>query len=106
MAWVYLFAAGLFEIIWAFALKRSHGFTLIGPSVITVAGMIVSIFLLSMAMRTLPLGSAYAIWTGIGAVGAIAIGIIVLGEPLTPLRVTAGGLILAGIVTMVYAGNG
>ncbi|MCC2099140.1 MAG: QacE family quaternary ammonium compound efflux SMR transporter [Hyphomicrobiales bacterium] len=98
MAWVYLFFAGLLEIVWAFSLKKSAGFTVLVPSIVTAVAMAASVILLALAMRSLPLGTAYAIWTGIGAVGAFAVGIIVLGEPATPLRITAGLLVVAGIV--------
>lgn len=100
MAWVQLLLAGLFEIIWAYALKQSDGFTRLWPSVITLAGMLVSVVLLALAMRQLPLGTAYAIWTGIGALGAFAIGILVLGEAATPQRLAAAALILGGLVLM------
>lgn len=100
MAWIYLVLAGLFEIVWAFFMKKSEGFTLIVPSTITIITMIASFVLLSIAMRSLPLGTAYTIWTGIGAVGAFIVGIVVLGESVTPMRLTAGALILAGIILM------
>ncbi|GGE53903.1 transporter [Agaricicola taiwanensis] len=100
MAWIYLVLAGLLEIVWAFFMKKSAGFTLLGPSVITLVTMIASFALLSISMRTLPLGTAYTIWTGIGAVGAFAVGVIVLGEAATPMRLAAGALIVSGIVLM------
>lgn len=100
MAWVYLVFAGLLEIVWAFTMKKSAGFTLLVPSAITIVTMIGSFALLSVAMRTLPLGTAYTIWTGIGAVGAFAVGIFVLGEAATPMRIAAAALIVAGIVLM------
>ncbi len=100
MAWIYLFLAGLLEIVWAFSMKKSAGFTLLVPSAITIATMIASFALLSIAMRSLPLGTAYTIWTGIGAVGAFAIGVLVLGEAATPLRLVAALLIVSGIVLM------
>ncbi|WP_026479645.1 quaternary ammonium compound efflux SMR transporter SugE [Ahrensia sp. 13_GOM-1096m] len=100
MAWIYLVLAGLFEIVWAFFMKKSEGFTLLVPSTITIITMIASFALLSIAMRSLPLGTAYTIWTGIGAVGAFIVGIVVLGESVTPMRLTAGALILAGIILM------
>lgn len=100
MAWIYLFVAGLLEIVWAYSMKKSVGFTLLVPSVITIVTMIASFALLAMAMRSLPLGTAYTIWTGIGAVGAFAVGILVLGEPAGALRMLAAVLILSGIVLM------
>lgn len=100
MPWVYLIFAGLLEIVWAFFMKKSAGFTLIVPSTITVVTMIASFILLAAAMRTLPLGTAYPIWTGIGAVGAFVVGILVLGEAVTPMRLVAALLIVAGIALM------
>lgn len=100
MAWVFLVVAGLFEVLWAFTMKQSAGFTRLWPSVITFLAMAISFALLSVAMRTLPLGTAYTIWTGIGAVGAFVVGIAVLGEPVTLLRVLAACLIVGGIVLM------
>lgn len=98
MAWWILVLAGLFEIGWAIGLKYTEGFTRLGSSVGTVAAMGVSIGLLGLAMRTLPVGTAYAIWTGIGAVGTVALGMWLFGEPATLLRLLCVGLILAGIV--------
>ncbi|RKT34987.1 quaternary ammonium compound-resistance protein SugE [Roseovarius halotolerans] len=103
MAWICLFAAGILEIVWAFSMKKSAGFTLLIPTTITIATMIVSFGLLSVAMRTLPLGTAYTIWTGIGAVGAFVVGITVLGEAITPARIVAALLIISGIITMKLA---
>jgi len=100
MPWIFLVCAGLLEIGWAYSMKRSEGFTLLGPSLITVAAMVASFMLLSLAMRALPLGTVYTIWTGIGAVGAFLVGITVLGEPLTPARLLGAGFILAGMVIM------
>lgn len=100
MAWVYLVAAGLLEIVWAFFMKKSAGFTLLTPTVVTVVTMIASFALLSASMKILPLGTAYAVWTGIGAIGAFLIGMFVLGETATPLRLAAAAFILAGIVMM------
>lgn len=100
MAWFYLLLAGLLEIVWAFFMKKSTGFTLLVPSVITLVTMIGSVVLLSIAMRSLPLGTAYTIWTGIGAVGAFVVGVVVLGEPANPMRIAAGALIVTGIVLM------
>ncbi|MFC7065120.1 quaternary ammonium compound efflux SMR transporter SugE [Brucella rhizosphaerae] len=98
MAWIYLALAGGLEIIWAYFMKKSEGFSLLTPSVITIVTMIGSFALLSIAMRTLPLGTAYAIWTGIGAVGAFVVGIFILGEAATFFRVASVSLILAGII--------
>ena len=100
MAWILLVFAGILEIAWAYAMKRSEGFTLLGPSVITILTMIASFALLSVSMKTLPLGTAYTVWTGIGAVGSFLVGIAVLGEAATPMRLLAGALIVAGIVMM------
>lgn len=103
MAWICLFAAGILEIVWAFSMKKSAGFTLLIPTTITIATIIVSFGLLSVAMRTLPLGTAYMIWTGIGAVGAFVVGIAVLGEAITPARIVAALLIISGTITMKLA---
>lgn len=100
MAWAYLLLAGLFEIVWATAMKQSHGFSRLWPSVVTIVGMIISFVLLSWSMRTLPLGTAYTIWTGIGAVGAFVVGIVMFGEALTIMRVAAAVLIISGLVLM------
>ncbi|MCE7032377.1 multidrug efflux SMR transporter [Lysobacter sp. GX 14042] len=100
MAWISLFIAGLFEVVWAFSMKQSAGFTRPVPTAVTLVAMIVSFVLLAWSMRTLPLGTAYTIWTGIGAVGAFVVGAAVLGEPLTPMRVTAAVLIVSGLVLM------
>ena len=100
MAWMYLVVAGLLEVVWAYTMKQSHGFSRLTPSVITIVAMIASFGLLSMAMRSLPLGTAYTIWTGIGAVGAFVVGITVLGEHITPLRILAAVLIVSGLVLM------
>lgn len=100
MHWIILFIAGLLEVIWAYYMKRSEGFTLIIPSAVTVAAMIASGVLLSYAMRVLPLGTAYTVWTGIGAVGSFLVGIAVLGEPAAPMRLLAGTLIVSGILMM------
>lgn len=100
MAWVLLFVAGLLEILWAYTMKLSQGFTRPGATIITLLAMIASFGLLSVSMKTLPLGTAYPVWTGIGAVGAFLIGIAVLGEPSHMTRVLASVLIIAGIVLM------
>ena len=98
MAWLYLILAGLLEIVWAFMMKQSEGFTRPMASIVTLVAMVASVVLLSWAMRTLPLGTAYTIWTGIGAVGAFVVGIVVLGEQATALRVASAAMILAGLV--------
>lgn len=103
MAWVSVLAAGLLEVAWAALLKASDGFTRPWPSVGTVVFMALSFLLLAWAMRTLPLGTAYAVWTGVGAVGAAAVGILVMGEAATFARLAGVGLILAGIVTLKLA---
>jgi quaternary ammonium compound-resistance protein SugE len=103
MAWVLLLAAGLLEIVWAFTMKLSEGFTRIGPTVITLLAMLASFGLLSISMKTLPLGTAYTVWTGIGAVGAFIVGVAVLGEPLTLMRVGAALLIIGGLILMRVA---
>lgn len=103
MAWFYLVLAGLLEIVWATAMKQSHGFTRILPTAVMAAGMVASFWLLAVAMRTLPLGTSYTVWVGIGAVGAFVIGIVLFGDPVTPARLLAAGLIVAGIVTMKLA---
>lgn len=98
MAWVHLLVAGLFEIVWAVALKYADGFTRLWPSAIAIAGMIVSVVLLEMSLRTLPVGTAYAVWTGIGTVGAAILGIVLFQEPATALRLGSIGLIVCGII--------
>jgi quaternary ammonium compound-resistance protein SugE len=103
MAWVLLFVAGLLEIVWAYTMKLSHGFTRPGATAVTLIAMIASFGLLSVAMRTLPLGTAYTVWTGIGAVGAFVLGIVLLGEPTHLTRVLAAVLIVAGIILMKSA---
>ena len=100
MAWIYLVIAGLLEVAWAYFMKKSSGFTLLVPTALTLVTMIASFALLSLSMRTLPLGTAYTIWTGIGAVGAFVIGVVVLGEAATPMRWVAAALIVAGIGLM------
>ncbi len=98
MAWVYLFVAGLFEIGWAVGLKYTHGFTRPLPVLFTLASMIASFALLALALRQLPLGTAYAVWTGIGIVGSFLFGLIVLGESTSAARLACVSLIVAGIV--------
>ncbi len=98
MSWIILFIAGVLEVIWAVGLKYTHGFSRLVPSVITVSAMIVSLGLLSWAMKSLPVGTAYAIWTGIGVVGASITGILLLGESATPARILSLVLVVTGIV--------
>ncbi|WP_105619423.1 quaternary ammonium compound efflux SMR transporter SugE [Vallitalea okinawensis] len=98
MSWFYLIIAGVFEVVWAAGLKYSNGFTRLYPSIITVIGMIISFYFLSIATKTLPIGTAYAIWTGIGALGSIIVGIILFKEPFSLLRVLFLMLILIGIL--------
>ena len=98
MAWIVLVVAGLFEVAWAIGLKYTEGFSRFWPSAATVAAMVVSVVLLGWAMRTLPVGTAYAVWTGIGAVGTVILGIFLFGEPATVARLLCVALIVAGIV--------
>lgn len=98
MSWLYLFAAGLLEVVWAVGLKYTAGFTKLVPSVVTAVAMAGSFYLLSLAMRSLPLGTAYGVWVGIGAVGAAIAGIVLFKEPATTLRIVSVLLIVAGIV--------
>ena len=98
MAWIYLLLAGLSEVGWAVGLKYTHGFTRLVPSLLTVASMVLSLFLLGLALKTLPLGTAYAIWTGIGTVGTVIAGIILFAEPATALRLGCVALIVCGMV--------
>ena len=98
MSWIILVIAGLLEVVWAIGLKYTHGFTRLTPSVITVTAMIVSIVPLSWAMRSLPVGTAYAVWTGIGAVGAAITGILLLGESASLARIASLALIVCGII--------
>ena len=98
MAWVVLVIAGIFEIGWAIGLKYTEGFTRFWPTVLTIAAMVISIGMLGIAVRTLPIGTAYAIWTGIGTVGTILFGIVLLGEPTTFIRLLCLSLIILGIV--------
>ncbi|WP_079913430.1 quaternary ammonium compound efflux SMR transporter SugE [Paenibacillus sp. 32352] len=98
MAWVYLIIAGLFEVVWAVSIKYMNGFTKLVPSAVTVAGMAVSFYFLSQALKSLPMGTAYAIWTGIGALGTVIIGMFFLGEPRDAIRILFLLLIIGGIV--------
>ena len=98
MAWMILVVAGLLEVGWAVGLKYTEGFTRLWPTVGTVGAMVLSVGLLGLAMRTLPVGTAYAVWTGIGALGTVILGMVLFGEPATVARLVCVGLILAGIV--------
>jgi quaternary ammonium compound-resistance protein SugE len=105
MAWVLLIIAGLLEAGWAIGLKYTRGFTRLGPSILTIAGIILSMALLAWAARTLPIGTAYAVWVGIGALGAMVLGIALLGEPATPGRLFFLGLLLVAIVGLKVTGG-
>jgi quaternary ammonium compound-resistance protein SugE len=98
LAWFYLVVAGILEIVWAIGLKYTEGFTRLVPSLITIAAMIVSVWFLALALRAIPVGTGYAVWTGIGAVGTAILGIALFGEPATAARLACIGLIVAGIV--------
>jgi quaternary ammonium compound-resistance protein SugE len=107
MAWIYLIVAGLLEVGWAIGLKYSEGFTRLWPSVATLVAMVISIGLLALAAKQLPIGTAYAVWTGIGAVGAVILGIALFNDPATPIRLVCVGLILLGIIGLkLTAGAG
>lgn len=103
MAWLYLFIAGVLEVAWAYSMKKSDGFTIVVPTVITIGLMIAGFALLSISMKSLPLGTAYTVWTGIGAAGAFLVGIAALGEAATPMRIVAAAFIVTGIVMMKLA---
>lgn len=105
MHWMYLFIAGLFEISWAVGLKFTHGFSQIIPSVLTVAGMIASFYFLALALKHLPLGTAYAIWTGIGTIGTVIFGIILFKEPVSAMRLVCIALIVSGITGLKLLGH-
>lgn len=102
MAWIYLIIAGIFEVVWAMALKYSHGFTKLFPSLITLGGMVISFYFLSLATKTLPIGTAYAIWTGIGALGTVLLGMLLFNEPVNILRILFLCLILVGILGLKF----
>jgi quaternary ammonium compound-resistance protein SugE len=106
MAWIYLLIAGLLEIVWAYFMKQSEGFTRLWPSLATLGFMVVSFALLSISMKTLPMGTAYVVWTGIGAVGAFVVGVVLLGEHLSLMRVVAALLVVAGLVIFRLAPGG
>jgi quaternary ammonium compound-resistance protein SugE len=103
MAWLVLFVAGLCEIGWAVGLKYTEGFSRLVPSVLTVGAMVISMLLLGIALKTLPVGTGYAVWTGIGAVGTAILGIILFGESMEPMRLASIALIVAGIVGLKLA---
>ncbi len=98
MAWIYLFFAGIFEVVWATTMKQSDGFTRLMPTLVTGVTMLISLGLLALALRSLPLGTAYAIWTGIGAIGAFIVGIVAFGEAATLFRIVSVSLIVAGLI--------
>jgi len=103
MSWILLVVAGLFEIGWAIGLKYTDGFTRLWPTVWTVAAMVISLALLGLALKTIPVGTGYAIWTGVGAAGTAILGIVLFAEPATALRLGCIGLIVAGIVGLKFA---
>ena len=103
MAWSILIVAGLLEVVWTYYMKQSEGFTRLIPSIVAIGASLVSFFLLAAAMKSLPLGTAYTVWTGIGAIGAFAVGVFVLQEPATMTRMLAAGLIVAGIALMKFS---
>jgi quaternary ammonium compound-resistance protein SugE len=100
VAWLILIIAGLFEVVWAFAMKQSEGFTRLWPSAVTLTAMLASVGLLAWSMRSLPLGTAYTVWTGVGAVGAFIVGIVFLGETVNAPRLLAASLIVSGLLLM------
>ena len=104
MSWSILFLAGLFEIAWAIGLKYTEGYTKLWPTIFTVAGMVVSVWLLGIASKNLPIGTAYAIWTGIGAVGTVILGIILFHEPVNAVRLICLGMIVSGIIGLKLIG--
>jgi quaternary ammonium compound-resistance protein SugE len=106
MAWILLIVAGILEAGWAIGLKYTDGFTKLVPSVLTIIGIVVSLVLLSIAARTLPIGTAYAVWVGIGAAGAVILGIVLLGEPLTAARLAFLALLLVAIVGLKTTAHG
>lgn len=105
MAWIILLIAGLLEVVWAIGLKYTHGFTRLTPSLITIAAMVVSMLLLAHAMKTLPVGTAYAVWTGIGAVGAAIMGMVLLGESTNIARILSLCLIVVGILGLKFSSH-
>lgn len=105
MSWIYLFFAGVLEVVWAYSMKQSNGFSRLVPSFIMLITMVGSFWLLAVAMRTIPLGTAYSIWTGIGALGAFLVGITLLSEPVNAMRIVAVTLIVSGLVLMKVSGS-
>ena len=103
MAWLLLFCAGLFEVGWAIGLKYTDGFTRLGPTLLTVASMVASLWLLGLALKTLPIGTGYAVWTGIGTIGTALLGIVLFSEPATALRLACIALIVMGILGLKFA---
>ena|SRR5690606_20941939 len=103
MNWLILFIAGLFEMAWAIGLKYTEGFTRLWPTVWTVLAMIISLWLLGIAMKSLPVGTAYSVWVGVGAVGTVILGIVLFGEPTNAARLISVGLIIAGIIGLKLA---
>jgi quaternary ammonium compound-resistance protein SugE len=106
MAWTILIIAGLFEVVWAIGLKYTEGFTRLWPTVATGSAMIISLWLLGIAMKSLPVGTAYSVWVGVGAVGTVILGIVLLGEPASAARLISIALIVAGIVGLKLATPG
>lgn len=100
MAWILVVVAGLLEVLWAYSMKQSQGFTRVAPSLVTLAGMVASFTLLSLSMKALPLGTAYTVWTGIGALGALVVGVTVLGEQVSTARALGALFVLAGLVIL------
>lgn len=102
MSWIYLISAGLLEVVWAYFMKQSEGFTRLTPTIITIVAMIASFGLLALAMRTLPLSTAYMVWTGIGAIGAFILGTVFLGETVNAMRILAALLVTSGLLIMKF----
>lgn len=105
MEWIYLLVAGLFEISWAIGMKYTHGFSQVVPSILTVVGMIASFYFLALALKQLPLGTAYAIWTGIGTIGTVILGILLFKEPVSVMRIVCILLIVSGITGLKLISN-
>ncbi|MCF6411220.1 quaternary ammonium compound efflux SMR transporter SugE [Pseudalkalibacillus salsuginis] len=105
MAWIYLFIAGIFEVVWATGLKYTEGFSRLVPSIITVVGMVISFYFLSIAIKVLPIGTAYAVWTGIGALGTVFLGILLFNEPKDFTRILFLGMILVGIIGLKFTSS-
>ncbi|QBD74740.1 quaternary ammonium compound efflux SMR transporter SugE [Ktedonosporobacter rubrisoli] len=102
MAWILLVIAGLFEVVWALALKASHNFTQLVPSIIMLVGMVISVWLLSVALKTLPVGTGYAVWTGIGALGTVILGIVLFGESASLPKLFFAALLIIGILGLKF----